>query len=130
MFAITIRPEWTDADQDRVDHLMYGGSMEELRDRELAHRSRVPIAPFVTVHRPFTIEEAWEIHAHVSPGSEDEAEAEAMLASGCIEHHCPVCGSTAVEDECINDYGGTTSGWTSCLFCGYTTSWADLSAVI
>jgi hypothetical protein len=43
---------------------------------------------------------------------------------------CPVCGSTDVDSESHGDYGGTSCGSDSCNFCGYTTAWSDISAVI
>lgn len=43
---------------------------------------------------------------------------------------CPIDGSTNVVSDSINDYGGTSSGWTICNTCGYTKSWSDLSAII
>ena len=44
---------------------------------------------------------------------------------------CPMCGCEhAVEADSFDSYGGTTEGYTACGFCGYTRSWADLSAVI
>lgn len=44
---------------------------------------------------------------------------------------CPICRCDhSVREECFSSYGGTTEGYTSCGFCGYTWSWADISAVI
>lgn len=55
---------------------------------------------------------------------------ERYTGDGDIESTCPICQSTQVESDSFDSYGGTTEGYTSCVSCGYSTSWADLSAVI
>lgn len=47
-----------------------------------------------------------------------------------VEEVCPICGSSDVETQEFGSYGGTSEGYSSCNFCGYSKSWADISAVI
>lgn len=101
-----------------AEFAMFNGTAA-LRDRREAFRSDVPICEFPTRY----IECGCPPNGPCTPFARGE---------GCIvpQLHCPVCGSIEIEAEEWPDYGGTASGHTRCSFCGYTTTWADLSAVI
>lgn len=114
MFGININREWTDRDQDVVDRQLTEPGFDA-RDYREAHRHRAPLGEFEEV---FT----GEIETIEEMGY--------TFDYPVMETRCPFCGSIDCESESIDDYGGTTSGWTTCGFCGYSTSWADLSAVI
>lgn len=111
MFGINITPEWTDQMQDVADRMLTEPGFNR-RDYIEAHRSRVGVTHFVMVYGDMVFDE------------------EINMAYQEIYLVCPICRSKDVDDESFDDYGGATSGYTRCNFCLYSTSWADLSAVI
>src|ERR1700752_5465219 len=103
MFGIQSSRNLTDFEQSVADRIFTEPGYNA-GDDIASHRASTPIADFELVYS-------------------EEVRYDPMYG---LEHpdcyfKCPVCGSLDVDDNSIEDYGGTSSGWTCCNFCGYYT---------
>lgn len=138
MFGISIPREWTGRDQDIADRMMTEPGFN-VRDYREAHRHSARLGEFLVIEEELSTRQLRRmfISLNLDRALSKDPEEQQMIdwelahchhARGTIEK-CPLCGSTEVKSE-SHDMYGAHEGYTRCGFCGYSTSWADLSGII